>query len=84
MKNRKFILAALVTLTLSPLARADARQAAHEVKQATVHAVKRTGELARDAGRGIGHAARDVAHGVAGKAREGYGAARNAVHQESH
>ncbi|MDF3835440.1 hypothetical protein P3W85_21130 [Cupriavidus basilensis] len=83
MQNQKRILAALFALTLCPLARADVHEAAHDVKEATVHAAKRTGELARDAGHGIGQAAKAVAHDVASKAREGYYATKRAVHKES-
>jgi hypothetical protein len=68
---------------LSPLASADVSHAAHHVKEATVRAVKKTGEVARDAAHGTAHAAKTVAHGVAAKTREGYHATRQALHKEA-
>ncbi|SDC91745.1 hypothetical protein SAMN05216345_104446 [Cupriavidus sp. YR651] len=97
MQNKKLNLApliALIALTLSPLARADVSEAAHDVKEGTVHAVKKTGEFAKDVGHGIGHAAKTVGHGigqaaktvghgVADTTREGYHAVKHAVHKDS-
>ena len=62
MQSLKFILLALSFLALSPIANADtdvgadASQAAHDVKDATVHVVKKTGEVARD----VGHASKNA------------------------
>jgi len=96
MQSLKFILLALSFLALSPIANADtdvgadASQAAHDVKDATVHVVKKTGEVARDVGHGtvhvakaVGHgtasAAKAVGHGVASAARDVGHASKNAV-----
>ena len=96
MKNPKYLLVALSLLALSSMAHADtdvgadASQAAHDVKDATVHVVKKTGEVARDVGHGtvhvvkaVGHgtasAAKAVGHGVASATRDVGHASRNAV-----
>jgi hypothetical protein len=82
-KFQTLLLAASLSLTLSPLAEADVPQAAHEVKETTVHMARKTGEAAKDAGHATAHAAKVVAHGVANTAREGYYATRRAVHHST-
>jgi hypothetical protein len=74
---------------LSPLALAlalagpvdDVTQVAHNVEDGTVHVVKKTGEVARDAGHSTASAAKAVGHGVASAARDGYHATKQAVHK---
>ncbi|MDN0074424.1 hypothetical protein QU481_05885 [Crenobacter sp. SG2303] len=46
-----------------------------------MHAAKKTGEVAQEAAHGTTHAAKAVGHGVVSKAREGYQAAKRAVHK---
>lgn len=82
-KKHRLLLAALCASMLSPLASADVSHAAHHMKDATVRGVKKTGEVAREAAHGTAHAARTVAHDIAAKTREGYHAARRAVHKEA-
>jgi len=91
MQSLKFILLALSFLALSPIANADtdvgadASQAAHDVKDATVHVVKKTGEVARDVGHGTVHVAKAVGHGTASAAKAvGHGVAsagKDTVHK---
>jgi len=80
-KNHKLLLAIAFAALLSPLANADVAGAAHSVKETTVHAAKKTGEVAREAAHGTAHAAKTVAHGVANTARNGYRATKQAVHK---
>lgn len=79
MKNHRLWLPALIFLAYASLAQADVPEAAHEVKDATVHAVKKTGQVAREVGHATAHAAKAVGHGVASAARSGYHATKRAV-----
>ncbi|MCW3478853.1 hypothetical protein OL229_04625 [Neisseriaceae bacterium JH1-16] len=84
MKNHKLLkllLAMSLAAILSPLAKADVAEAAHSVKETTVHAARKTGEVAREAAHGTAHAAKTVAHGVSSTARKGYQATKQAVHK---
>jgi hypothetical protein len=80
-KFRTLFLVAMLSLMLSPLAEADVPQAAHNVKETTVHIARKTGDVAKDAAHATAHAAKTVAHGVASTAREGYYATKQAVHR---
>ncbi len=68
-------------MVLSPLTQADVPQVAHDVKDTTVQAVHKTGEVARNVGHATAHAAKAVGHGVASATREGYDATKHAVHK---
>ncbi|HEY1609639.1 MAG TPA: hypothetical protein VGG24_10250 [Paraburkholderia sp.] len=95
MKNRKFLLAAVVLAALtSEAAHADLAEVGHDIKTTTKSAAKKTGHAAREAGhatanaaREVGHdtanVARKVGHGIANTTRHGYQSVKQAVHKTS-
>ena len=81
MKNRKFLLAALVFAALSQAAHADLAEVGHDIKTTTKSAAKKTGHAAKEAGHATAHVAKEVGHGIANSARHGYQAVKHAFHK---
>lgn len=88
MKNRPFMLAALVAVlfaaTCSPMAHADLSDAKQDIKRDSKAAAHKTGEAARSFGHATAHAAKTVGHGIAHVSREGYDATKRATKRVFH
>ena len=82
MKTRRLLLAATILAALSQTAHADLKEVGHDIKTTTVHAAKKTGEAAREAGHATADAARKVGHGIANTARHGYQAVKHTFHKD--
>lgn len=83
MKKIRVVLAGVALAMLAALAHADLAQTGEEVKDATVHAAKKTGEAAREVGHATASAAKSVGHSVAKAARKGYHATKRLIKKPS-
>jgi len=93
-KIRTLLLLASLALVAAPVAYADMPEAAHDVKDGTVNAAHKTGEVgkevghatangAREVGHTTAHVAKKVGHGVAKTTRKGYRATKHSVHPDN-
>lgn len=82
-KTPKFLLAAMVVAALSQTAHADVKEVGHDIKNTTVHAARKTREVAHEAGHATANAARRVGHGIANTTRRGYQSVKHAFHKDS-
>ncbi len=84
MKNRPFILAALLLGLVSTAAHADLHEVKEDIKHDSKEAAHKTGEAARDFGHATANAARTVGHGIAHTSREGWEATKRTTKRVFH